>query len=68
MSLKLKWALLLGIFLIVGGTALVVGFAVAGFDVIGWFATKPAFITYFFVGAYLFFLSWVLLQDYVFRK
>lgn len=67
-SQKLKWTLLVGAFLLVGVVAMLVGFSIAGFDIVGWFSTKYAFITYFCLGAYLLFLSWVLVMDYVFRK
>jgi hypothetical protein len=68
MSSKLKWTLLVGAFLIIGIVAMVVGFAMTGYDILGWFSTKYAFITYFFVGGYALFLAWVLVQDYVMRR
>ena len=65
MSQKLKWMLILGGILVLGAAALLLGFHLAGFDIIGWFTTTPAFITYFFVGVYVFVLAWVLVSDYV---
>jgi hypothetical protein len=50
---------------LVGGIALVVGFYYAGFDILGWFTSKYAFIVYFFVGAYLFLVSALLVNDYI---
>ena len=43
---------------------MVFGFWLAGFDIIGWFTTKWAFIVYFFLGAYLVFLGGVAIHDY----
>lgn len=65
MSTKLKWFLLVGLFLVIGGIALVVGFYYAGFDILGWFTSKYAFIVYFFIGAYLFLVSALLVNDYI---
>lgn len=65
MSVKLKWFLLVGLFLVIGGIALIVGFYLAGFDILGWFTTKYAFIVYFFVGAYLLLIATMLVNDYV---
>lgn len=47
-----------------GGASLVLGFWLSGFDVLGWFSTKWAFIVYFFAGLYLIFLGWVIVSDY----
>lgn len=68
MSQKLKWMLILGGILVVGAVALVIGFHLAGADILGWFSSTPAFITYFFVGVYLFVLAWVLVADYVAKR
>lgn len=65
MSAKLKWFLLVGLFLVIGGIALIVGFYLAGFDILGWFTTKYAFIVYFFAGAYLLLVATLLVNDYV---
>lgn len=67
MSPKLKWTLLCGAFLLVGLVALIVGFQLSGFDVLGWFSTKYAFIVYVVVGAYLFFVIWLAVNDYIKR-
>jgi len=64
MGAKLKWALIVGAFLLVGGASLVVGFWLSGFDVLGWFATKWAFIVYFFAGLYLVFVGGLAIHDY----
>lgn len=64
MSPKLKWGLIVGAILLVGGASLVLGFWLSGFDVLGWFTTKWAFIVYFFAGLYLIFLGWVIVRDY----
>lgn len=68
MSLKLKWALIVGGFAIAGGIALVLGFYLAGFDILGWFTTKWAFIVYFFLGAYALFIGALLVNDYVMKR
>lgn len=68
MGLKLKWALIVGGFALLGGAALVLGFWLGGFDVLGWFTTKWAFIVYFFAGAYLLFVGALLVNDYVMRR
>lgn len=65
MSVKLKWFLLVGLFLLIGGISLIVGFYLAGFDILGWFTTKYAFIVYFFAGAYLLLVATLLVNDYV---
>lgn len=67
MSTKMKWALLIGLFLLVGGTALILGFYFAGADILGWFTTKWAFIVYFFIGVYLFGLASLAIYDYTRR-
>lgn len=64
MSPKLKWGLIIGVFLLAGGVSLIIGFWIAGFDILGWFTTKWAFIVYFFLGAYLAFLGGVFIHDY----
>ena len=64
MSAKLKWALIVGAVLLFGGAALVLGFWMAGADILGWFSTKWAFIVYFFAGLYLIFLGWIIVSDY----
>lgn len=68
MSTKLKWLIIVGVFAILGGIALIVGYYLAGADIIGWFTTKWAFIVYFFIGIYLLILGGVLVNDYVMRK
>ena len=68
MSTKLKWLIIVGVFAILGGIALIVGYYLAGADIIGWFTTKWAFIVYFFIGVYLLILGGVLVNDYVMRK
>ena len=67
-SQKLKWALLVGGILLIGAVAMLVGFAIAGFDIVGWFSTKYAFITYVAIGLYLFVVASILMHDYVFGK
>lgn len=68
MSTKLKWLIIVGCFLIVGGVAAIVGFYLAGADILGWFTTKWAFIVYFFAGIYVLLLGGVLINDYVMRR
>lgn len=68
MSLKLKWALIVGGFALAGGVALVLGFWLAGLDVLGWFTTKWAFIVYFFAGAYALFIGALVVHDYTMRR
>ena len=68
MSTKLKWLIVVGVFALVGGIALIVGYYLAGADIIGWFTTKWAFIVYFFAGVYMLVLGGVLVNDYVMRK
>lgn len=65
MSAKLKWALIVGAVLLLGGAALVLGFWLAGADILGWFSTKWAFIVYFFAGAYAIFVGWLIMDEYV---
>lgn len=48
-----------------GGASLILGFWIAGFDILGWFTTKWAFIVYFFLGAYAIFLGGVFIHDWV---
>lgn len=68
MSTKLKWLIIVGVFALIGGIALIVGYYLAGADIIGWFTTKWAFIVYFFAGIYVLILGGVLVNDYVMRK
>lgn len=71
MSTKTKWLLISGAFLAFATVCLVVGYSVAGYDVIGWFAGKYGpypFIVYTFAGIYLIFVGFVLVQEYVFGK
>lgn len=68
MSLKLKWALIVGAFLMVAGVALVVGFQLSGFDVIAWFGTRYAMYVYISGGLYLMLVAALLVNDYVFKK
>ena len=68
MSTKLKWLIIVGVFALIGGIALIVGYYLAGADIIGWFTTKWAFIVYFFIGIYVLVLGGVLVNDYVMRK
>ncbi len=67
MSTKLKWGLLIGLFLIVAGTALILGFYFAGADILGWFTTKWAFIVYFFAGIYVMFIASLAIYDFTRR-
>ena len=67
MSTKLKWALVIGLFLVVAGVALILGFYFAGADILGWFTTKYAFIVYFFVGIYVVVLASIAIHDFVRR-
>lgn len=68
MSTKLKWLIIVGVFLVVGGVAAIVGFYIAGADILGWFTTKWAFIVYFFAGMYALLLGAVIVNDYVMRR
>lgn len=65
MTPRMKWALIVGAFLIVGGVSMIVGFSIAGFDIIGWFSTKYAMIVYIFVGIYAIILGSIIVMDYV---
>ena len=65
MSNKAKWTLLVGAFLLVAIVAMIVGFYLAGFDILGWFKTRYAFIVYIVVGFYLFIASYVLFMEYI---
>ena len=65
MSNKAKWTLLVGAFLLVAIVAMVVGFYLAGFDILGWFKTRYAFIVYIVVGFYLFIASYVFIMEYI---
>lgn len=65
MSNKAKWTLLVGAFLLVAIVAMIVGFYLAGFDILGWFKTRYAFIVYIVVGFYLFIASYVLIMEYI---
>ncbi len=67
MSTKLKWALIIGLFLVVAGVALILGFYFAGADILGWFTTKYAFIVYFFAGIYVVVLASIAIHDFVRR-
>ena len=64
-SNKAKWALLIGLFLVVALCVLVLGFYLAGFDIIGWFSSKYAFIVYVTLGAYLLFAASLAVYDWV---
>ena len=68
MSTKLKWLIIVGVFLVVGGVAAIIGFRLAGADILGWFTTKWAFIVYFFAGMYALLLGAVIVNDYVMRR
>ena len=65
MSNKAKWTLLVGAFLLVAVVAMIVGFYLAGFDILGWFKTRYAFIVYIVVGFYLFIASYVFIMEYI---
>lgn len=65
MSNKTKWTLLVGAFLLVAIVAMIVGFYLAGFDILGWFKTRYAFIVYIVVGFYLFIASYVFIMEYI---
>ena len=65
MSNKAKWTLLVGAFLLVAIVAMILGFYLAGFDILGWFKTRYAFIVYIVVGFYLFIASYVFIMEYI---
>lgn len=65
MSNKAKWTLLVGAFLLVAIVAMIVGFCLAGFDILGWFKTRYAFIVYIVVGFYIFIASYVFIMEYI---
>lgn len=65
MSNKLKWTLLVGLFLLVAIVAMVVGFYLAGFDILAWFSSRYAMIVYICVGFYLFVVLYVLIMEYI---
>lgn len=65
MSSKAKWTLLVGAFLLVAIVAMIVGFYLAGFDILGWFKTRYAFIVYIVVGFYVFIASYVFIMEYI---
>ena len=65
MSNKVKWTLLVGAFLVVAVVAMIVGFYLAGFDILGWFKTRYAFIVYIVVGFYVFIASYVFIMEYI---
>ena len=65
MSNNAKWTLLVGAFLLVAIVAMIVGFYLAGFDILGWFKTRYAFIVYIVVGFYLFIASYVFIMEYI---
>ena len=65
MSNKAKWTILVGAFLLVAIVAMIVGFYLAGFDILGWFKTRYAFIVYIVVGFYLFIASYVFIMEYI---
>ena len=65
MSNKAKWTLLVGAFLLVAIVAMIVGFYLAGFAVLGWFKTRYAFIVYIVVGFYVFIASYVFIMEYI---
>ena len=65
MSNKAKWTLLVGAFLLVAIVAMIVGFYLAGFDILGWFKTRYAFIVYIVVGFYVLIASYVFIMEYI---
>ena len=65
MSNKSSWSLLVGAFLLAAIVSMIVGFYLAGFDILGWFKTRYAFIVYIVVGFYLFIASYVFLMEYI---
>ena len=67
MSVKLKWALFVGLALVVALVCLVVGFGLSsGWDfIISWFTSKYAFIVYVFAGLYAALLVSFAVEDYV---
>lgn len=65
MSARAKWTLLVGAFLVVGLVAMVVGFKLAGFDILAWFSSKYAMIVYIVLGLYVFFVAYVFIMEYL---
>lgn len=65
MSARAKWTLLVGAFLVVGLVAMVVGFKLAGFDILAWFSSKYAMIVYIVLGLYAFFVAYVFIMEYL---
>lgn len=65
MSARAKWTLLVGAFLVVGLVAMVVGFKLAGFDILAWFSSKYAMIVYIVLGLYAFIVAYVLIMEYL---
>lgn len=61
---KTKILVVTAVALFVALTALILGFWIAGFDVLGWFTTKWAIIVYVCVGFYLSFVLGVVVREY----
>lgn len=68
MTLKLKWVLIVGAFIAIATASLLIGYSIAGFDIIAWFSTKYAIIVLSFVVVYAVFAIGVFIHDYVFKK
>lgn len=66
-SIKVKWLLIIGFFLIVAGVALCVGFKLAGWDVLAWFKTQYAIYLYVCAFMYLGLLIGCVVHDYVMK-
>lgn len=67
MSVKLKWALFVGLALVIALVCLVLGFGLSeGWDfILGWFTGKYAFIVYTFAGFYLLLVGYFIIEGYV---
>lgn len=65
MSNRVKWTLLVGAFLLVAVVAMIVGFKLAGFDILAWFSSKYAMIVYIVLGMYAFFVAYIFIMEYL---
>lgn len=64
-SSKAKFVILSFLFLVIALIGLLVGFTIAGADVIAWFSSKYAMIVYFFIFFYGAFAVGVFVKDWI---
>lgn len=54
-------------FVAVALIAFVAGFAIAGFDILAWFGSKYAMLTYIILGSWALLIAFILISDWIKR-